>query len=221
MTFYGIQVRPYYRRRARPFVTLVTTLALIAAATWSVVFTTASGASGVPECPAPPSGELPGEVLSPDALDEVSPAPPAATRVRVLNAGGQRGQANLVAAQLGDLGFAEAGEPANDALFPEGDMECAGQLRFGTAGEAGAATLALVLPGMELVRDGRSDDSVDVVLGTGFTNVRPQRVVRDLLDQLSGGGTDGSENAAPEAGGAAPAPVVDPELLAQARERRC
>ncbi len=37
--------------------------------------------------------------------------------LRVFNAGGQRGQANLVAAQLGDLGFTVAGT-GNDPLFP-------------------------------------------------------------------------------------------------------
>lgn len=222
MTFHGIQVRPYYRRRARPFLTLVTTLAVLAAATWTVVFTATSGALGVPPCPTPPSGDPPGEVLSPDTLDDVTPAAPATVRVRVLNAGGQRGQANLVAAQLGDLGFSEAGEPANDSYFPDGDMECAGQLRFGDAGQAAAATLSLVLPCTELIRDGRTDDSVDVVIGTGFTNVRPKRAVRDVLDQLSSSsGTDGSENAGNVSEATSATPIVDPELLAQAREREC
>jgi hypothetical protein len=163
-------------------------------------------------------------VLELSALDAVAPVPPSAARVRVLNAGGQRGQANLVAAQLGDLGFPEAAPPENDPLYPNGDMECVGQLRFGPAGAGAARTLSLVLPCTELVRDDRTDDAVDIAVGTGFRDVNPPRAVRNALDQVgTGGGTDGSANADPAAPAASDTatPAVDPTVLESARNAAC
>jgi hypothetical protein len=218
-------VRLYQRRRRGPVVAVVAVLAALSVLTWVVVLSNAAGESGVAACPPPVGLPAPGEVLGADALDDVAPAPPSAVRVLVRNGGGQRGQANLVAAQLGDLGFVEAAPPDNDPFYPEGDMECAGQLRFGEAGRAGAATLALVLPCTELVRDNRPDDTVEVAIGTGFGDVNPGRPARDLLDQLAapGTGTDGSGNTAhadPNAP-AGPQPSVDPEVLKAARDVDC
>jgi hypothetical protein len=166
---------------------VVSLLAVAAVVTWTVVLVDANGPSAATACPAPATGSLPGEVVDLKALDPVAPVPPSAARVRVLNAGGQRGQANLVAAQLSDLGFPEAAPPDNDPLYPNGDMECVGQLRFGPAGQGAARTLALVLPCTELVRDDRTDDAVDVAVGTGFRDVNPPRAVRNALDQIGAG----------------------------------
>jgi hypothetical protein len=217
------RIRPYQRRRQGPMLAMVAVLAAAAIATWTTVLVNASGPAGAASCPtATPS---PGEVLASDALDGVTPIPPAAARVRVLNASGQRGQANLVAAQLGDLGFGEAAAPDNDPFYPDKSMECFGQLRFGPAGEAAASTVALVLPCAELVRDARADDTVDVAVGSAFGDLNPPREARDTLDQLAepGGGTDGSANADPNAAdAAAPAPpLVDPALLEEARTAGC
>ncbi|WP_219417218.1 envelope integrity protein Cei [Pseudonocardia nigra] len=221
------RVRPYQRRRRDPVMAVVAVLAVVAVATWTVVLLNATGPAGTMSCPAPVGGPPPpGEVLALDALDTVPPVPPDAVRVRVFNAGGQRGQANLVAAQLGDLGFAEAAPPANDPFYPEENLECVGQLRFGPAGERAASTLALVLPCAELVRDAREDDTVDVSVGTAFGDFNPMRAALDALDQLSapGGGSDGSANADPEAADA-PAPqqqpTVDPAVLEEARTGVC
>lgn len=212
--------RPYQRRRRAPLLILVSVLAVVAVATWTTVFMNA-GPTGASSCPT--VDPAPGEVLDAGALDEVPPAPPAAVRVRVLNAGGQRGQANLVAAQLGDLGFGEAAPPDNDPFYPREDMECYGQLRFGAAGQGAASTLALVLPCAELVRDMRADDSVDVAVGTAFGDLNPSRTQRDVLEELAepGSGTDGAANADPNAADAPtaqPPPVVDPDLLDEARD---
>jgi hypothetical protein len=216
------RTRPYQRRRRGPLLVVVAVLAVVAIATWTTVLISASGPSGASACPT--SATPVGEVLEDGALDGVAPAPPAAVSARVLNAGGQRGQASLVAAQLGDLGFPTTTEVGNDPLFPEGDMECYGQLRFGPAGEAAASTLALMLPCTELVRDGRPDATVDVAVGTGFGDFNPSTAARDALEQLADpdGGSDGSANADPNAAGAAPAPpTVDPALLEEARESAC
>ena len=216
------RTRPYQRRRRGPVLVVVAVLAAAAIATWTVVLVNAAGPSGAATCPV--AATPVGEVLPSDALDAVAPVPPGAAPVRVLNAGGQRGQASLVAAQLEDLGFSAAAEPATDPMFPEGDMECYGQLRFGPAGEAAASTLTLVLPCAELVRDGRQDDTVDLSVGTAFGDFNPGRAARDALDQLAepGGGSDGSANADPNAADAAPAgPAVDPELVEEARSASC
>lgn len=215
------RTRPYQRRRQGPVLVVVSVLAVVAIATWSVVFVSAGGAASASSCPVPDPAA--GEVLSSDALEEVPPALPSTVQVQVLNAGGQRGQASLVAAQLGDLGFSVKGTD-NDPLFPNEDMKCYGQLRFGPAGEAAAGTLTLVMPCAELVRDGRPDAGVDLSVGTGFGDFNPGRAARDAIDQLTdpGGGTDGAANADPNAAAAAPAPTtVDPELVEEARSASC
>jgi hypothetical protein len=215
------RTRPYQRRRRGPVLVVVSVLAVLAIATWSVVLVNAGGASSATSCPVP--NPPAGEVLSTGALDQVAPAPPAAVEVQVFNAGGQRGQASLVAAQLGDLGFSVKGT-GNDPLFPNENMECYGQLRFGAAGEAAASTLTLVMPCAELVRDGRPDPGVDISVGTGFGDFNPTRAARDALDQLTepGGGSDGAANADPNAADAAPTqPTVNPELVEEARDANC
>lgn len=210
--------RPYERRRHRPLVVLVAALTALIVVTWTVVLATAGGATPV-SCPTPPTGAAPGEVLDVDALDKIPPAPADTVRVRVLNAGGQRGQANLVAAELGDLGFAEAAPPDNDPLHPDGEMECLGQLRFGPGGEAAAATLALVLPCTEPVRDTRGDAGVDVVVGTEFRDVDPTRGARDVLDELA---NPDAGTATADGPAVAPAPQpVSPDVLAEARGSAC
>jgi hypothetical protein len=220
------RVRPYERRRRGPVIVLAAALAVAAAVTWTVVLATAGGSAPV-TCPAAAADG--GEALDADALDAVALAPVDTIAVRVLNAGTQRGQANLVAAQLGDLGFREAAGPGNDPLHPEGDMECIGQLRFGPGGESAAATLALVLPCTEPVRDGRGDATVDVVVGTEFRDVDPPAAVREVLDELAnptGSGTQtdaeaGAEDPATDPSAAPPRVVAPPEALAIARGDSC
>lgn len=209
--------RPYERRRRGPVIALVAVLATIAVITWTSVLVNAAGPSRGRECPPPASGSVPGQALAPDTLDATTPLPASAVKIRVLNAGGQRGQANLVAAQLGDLGFGEAAAPTNDPYYPDGDMDCTGQIRFGPAGESGASTVALVLPCAQLIRDDRTDDAIDVAVGTEFGDVKPGTAVRDALDQLAGE-SSGSGGSTDTTNAPAQAHSVDPEVLAQARE---
>ncbi|MBN9100171.1 MULTISPECIES: envelope integrity protein Cei [unclassified Pseudonocardia] len=209
--------RPYQRRRRGPILTLVVVLAVAAVATWTTVLVTASSSSGGVACPTPTAGPPPGTVLPPDALDAVAPVPPSTVKVRVLNAGGQRGQANLVAAQFGDLGFAQGAAPENDPLFPDGNMTCKGQIRFGPAGEGAASTVALAVPCVELVRDARTDAGVDVAVGTAFGDVNPAKAARAVLDRLAAPATgDGGASNAPPA-----APTVDQATLKTARDVSC
>lgn len=200
--------RPYERRRTRPIVATAAVLAVAVVATWTVVLNTAAEGPSSTSCPAPPGGALPGSEITRTDLAAVTPSAPSETPFQVLNAGGQRGQANLVSAQLKDLEFDEANAPGNDPAFPEGELGCIGQLRFGPDGEAAAATLTLALPCVELIRDDRRGPVVDVVIGTAFTDVAPGRAGRDALDQLASPGSEGSAQA-------------DPGLVTQAREDAC
>ncbi len=217
--------RPYQRRRRGPVLAMVAVLLVAVAVTWTTVLIKGGSADGTVACPLPAAGPAPGEVLRAAVLANVPPIPPSTVKVRVFNAGGQRGQANLVAAQLGDLGFAQAAPPTNDTFFPDGDMVCKGQLRFGQAGLAAASSVALVVPCAELVRDARGDNTVDVVVGTACGDINPGRAVLDALDELgaSGCGKTGSVNADPAAGNVPPpaTPVVDPATLAEARQATC
>ncbi len=88
-------------------------------------------------------------------MAEVMPARLADTRVQVLNASGQGGQAAEVSGALRDLGFAQP-TAANDPVYANGRLECQGQIRFGEAGRRrggrGAAGRALhrTVPGRPL-----------------------------------------------------------------------
>lgn len=213
-----VRNRSYQRRRRGPIVAVITVLAVITGVTWISVLAGASGAGGSVTCPPTAAGPPPGESLSGDALNAVAPAPPRDIKLRVLNAGGQRGQANLVAAQFIDLGFGEAAQPDNDPFFPDGDMKCVGQIRFGPAGEGAASTVALLVPCAELVRDTRGDDTVDVSVGSAFGDLSPPRDVKDVLEQLGAppaGSTD------PDTDGGAPPAPVDPAELDAARQGSC
>jgi hypothetical protein len=208
------RLRPYRRRRTRPVIATVSVLAVIAVVTWTVVLVSSATSAGLAACNSPADGRSVGNVLDPDALADVAPVAAGTVRATVLNAGGQRGQANLVAAQLGDLGVTEATPPNNDPFFPAGDLECHGQLRFGQAGQGAAVTLSLIMPCTELVRDQRADDSVDVAVGTGFTDVNPGRATKNVLDQLANPGGESAD-------GRPAGPAVDPDDLATAREASC
>jgi hypothetical protein len=206
-----VRQRPYQRRRRGPILTVVVVLAVAAVTTWTTVLVTAGTGSGVVACPAPTAGPPPGTVLAPDALDAVTPVPASTVKVRVLNAGGQRGQANLVAAQFGDLGFGQGAAPENDPLFPDGDMTCKGQIRFGPAGEGAASTASLAVPCLELVRDARAGAGVDVAVGTAFGDVNPAKAARAILDQL----------ATPATGGDGGPAAVDQAAVTAARQAAC
>jgi hypothetical protein len=202
--------RAYQRRNPRPMITVCGLLLAVVMITWSVVFShTTDGPSGS-VCPAPSSGSA-GSVQAADALDQAAPAPPSNVRIRVLNGSSQRGQANLVASQLGELGFTEAADPTNDPHYPAGDLKCRGELRYGPGGESAARTVRLVLPCVALLRDNRADDTVDVSVGTLFGEVNPSKAARTALQQLGGQTSLGDSGT----------PSVDPDLLKQASEVPC
>src|SRR6478672_12863758 len=124
-----------------------------------------------------------GEQLSRASMTEVGPANLADTKIRVLNASGQGGQAAEVAGQLRDLGFAEP-TAENDPLYANNRLSCQGQLRFGPNGRAAAAAVWLVAPCTELYQDQRSDATVDLAIGTEFTELTHSDDIDAVLASL-------------------------------------
>lgn len=237
----------YRKRRPLPALVLIVILGVIAGLVWVNVLNRpdlsadgcgppASPSAAPVQPPAPAPGELPapqpvpvepappvpGRALPDDALDAVAPAPPQLVRVQVFNGGDERGAAGIAAGSIYELGFIEAGPPNNDPLYPAGDLTCHGQIRFGTAGEAAARTLSLVLPCAELVRDVRPDDIVDFSVGTEFASVRPTDATRSVLAALDQLGAPPAAEPATGGQAAEPAqPTLDEESLRAARAVEC
>ena len=225
-----VRVERYRTRRSLHALALVVVLSAAVVLVWtSVLHQTDNGCqSAVVDS----SQRLPA-----NGLDDVMPAPPQLTRVQVLNANGVRGEATLVDGTLANLGFAPTTKPANDPLFPGFDLHCYGEIRFGAAGQAAARTLSLAVPCAELVRDARPDAGVDLALGTKFLAVRPNNAARRaLLDLAWQAGPSRPAPAGPPRGGLAAAPdlpagfvampppavpVVNPDLIRQARQVKC
>ena len=84
-------------------------------------------------------------------------------------------------------------------------LTCQGQIRFGDDGKAAAAALWLVAPCTELFSDGRSDDSVDLAVGTDFTTLTHSD---DIDAVLAGLRPDATEPA-------------DPALIAKIHSASC
>ncbi len=197
---------------------MVGIVALICVGVWFKALTTTENDQGAMACnsPSPAAANSTvkptslGERVSPSRLRDVEPAALAASKVRVFNANGQRGQAAHVASQLGDLGFASAPDvqAANDTVYVNGDLECAGQIRFGVSGRPAAAAVQLVAPCAELIEDQRTDDTVDLALGSLFRDLRPSTDAEEVLRSL--------KNPAPGSG-----PAIDPKLLDAARHAKC
>ncbi|WP_306363630.1 envelope integrity protein Cei [Nocardia sp. CC227C] len=209
--------RPFIRRRWEPWAALVGALAVICLLVWWGALTRDARDSGAMTCNSPspaqstdaPAATELGQRVSPSRLRDVEPAALAQTKVRVLNANGQRGQATHVASQLSDLGFAPAAEAfGNDTVYVNGDLECSGQIRYGVNGRSAAASVQLVAPCAELIEDQRTDESVDLVLGSLFRDVRPSTDAEEVLRSL--------KNPAPGS-----EPAIDPVLLDAARTAKC
>jgi hypothetical protein len=217
-------VTGYRRRRPLPAISLLVVLGLVAAIVWIRTLDTADQRTDAACAPSTAvlGDQQParGDVMAINALEDVDPLPPDAVKVRVLNGNGQRGQAGLVAGVLSiDLGFAKAGEPANDPMYPDFDMDCHAQIRFGPNGLAAGRTLSLVVPCAELVRDARPDDTVDLALGRQFDSLRPTQEVKDVLRQLT---ELAAQPAKPSGGQQGGQTTVDPALLAAVRaSARC
>ncbi len=181
--------RPFRRRRFLPGLLMFTAMAAAALLVWVVALSRPPEVQEAAVCNPPPpseSGEpLPdlGDQVSRDTMLDVTPAKLSDTTIRVLNASGQGGQAAEVAGTLRDIGFDEP-EAANDAIYSTTRLQCQGQIRFGPSGRAAAAALWLVAPCAELFQDQRTDDTVDLALGTDFTEITHSDDIDAVLASL-------------------------------------
>ncbi|GDY32918.1 hypothetical protein GTS_45510 [Gandjariella thermophila] len=211
----------YRRRRPYPALIVLLVLGVTTIVVWSKVVHGVADVDTATRCNPPhTSGPGLGQVLPHDALDRTTPMPAAQARVRVLNASSQRGQATRLAESLQEFGFPQAADPDNDPLYPDGDLSCRGQLRFGANGAGAARTLSLLAPCFELVRDNRQDATVDMVVGKKFDQLLPNDSARKALDQLAAWhAQQPDQHGGQQAQGGQPA--IDPALLAAARDAEC
>ena len=176
-------------RLRAPYVLFVVAIVALGGVVWAIALRGDDAATQAVACPIPAAAVEAGLESQPvGALDQVDPAVLDSTRVRVLNANGQSGQAGAVAAELAEMGFQPAGADAtgNDPVYGQA-LECHGQIRYGESGEAGARSLSLAAPCMQLVSDGRGDDTVDLVLGTTFARLSDSVESVGALDELKVG----------------------------------
>jgi hypothetical protein len=190
--------RPFRRRNARPAILLLVVLLVATAVAWTVALTRPTEVHEAVVCNPPPEQTDPGAPrlgtpVSRSTMVNVAPAKLADAKIRVLNASGRGGQAADIAGTLKDLGFAQP-TAANDPIYAHARLNCQGQIRFGDAGQAGAAAVWLVAPCAELFRDDRTDDSVDLALGTEFTALAHSDDIDAVLAGLRPGNTEPADS---------------------------
>ena len=203
--------RPFRRRNFLPGILLLVALAVVTMVVWVIALSRPADVHEAAICNPPPAPADPGapgpqlgEQVSRADMTSVAPAKLADAKVKVLNASGQGGQAAEVAGELRDLGFAEP-TAANDPVYANTRMECQGQIRFGPSGRAAAAAVWLVAPCTELFQDQRTDATVDLAIGTQFTQLSHSDDIDAVLASLR-----------PEATQAA-----DPTLLSKIHTATC
>jgi hypothetical protein len=180
--------RPFRRRNYLPGILLFAALAVVTLLVWVMALSRPPDVHEATICNSPPPAADPnapklGEQVTRADMTDVVPAKLADAKIRVLNASGQGGQAAEVAGELRDLGFAEPAA-ANDAVYANTRLECQGQIRFGPSGRAAAAAVWLVAPCTELFQDQRGDDTVDLAIGTEFTELTHSDDIDAVLASL-------------------------------------
>jgi hypothetical protein len=180
--------RPFRRRNYLPGAIVIAALAVVALVAWLIAFNQPVEVEQAAACNPPPAATDPnqpklGTPVPAATMTEVVPTKLADTKIRVLNASGQGGQAAEVSGALRDLGFAQPAA-ANDDVYAGARLQCQGQLRFGPGGRAAAAAVWLVAPCTELYQDQRTDDSVDLAIGTDFTELTHNDDIDAMLASL-------------------------------------
>ncbi|MGH3624268.1 MAG: envelope integrity protein Cei [Sciscionella sp.] len=216
----------YRRRRPLPAVAIIVVLLISSTVVWITLLGGSNGDVAM-QCNSPSSSNgsasaaRSGRPLARDALDGVPPVPANQVQVTVLNGAGQRGAASLVTVTLQQLGFTQVAQPSNDPLYPDQNLQCRGQIRFGRGGAAAARTLSIIEPCVQLVRDGRQDASVDLAIGSKFEDLEPSAASRQLLHELNQLGTAQP----PERGGQQAEQGrdvnLDQDLVREARDVQC
>lgn len=190
--------RPFRRRKFLPGILLFVALTVVTMSVWVIALSRPPEVKEAAVCnPPPPANPSDpprlGEQVSRAEMIEVTPAKLVDTKITVLNASGQGGQAAEVAGALRDLGFAEPAA-ANDTVYVNTRLNCQGQIRFGPSGRAAAAAVWLVAPCTELFADQRSDDTVELAIGTEFTELTVSEDIDAVLTSLRPDATQPAES---------------------------
>jgi LytR cell envelope-related transcriptional attenuator len=158
-------------RRPLPALAFLLALSLLTALVWWRVLHRSDSAKAVStpsSCSASPTPSL-----------TVVPAPGAVT-VNVLNSTTKTGLAAQVTALLVTAGF-KTGTPSNDETA-RAPVTGIAEIRYGPSGAGAARLLLFYVPGAVLVKDTRTDSSVDLALGAKYTAVvAPSEVAKALI----------------------------------------
>ncbi|MFD6198151.1 envelope integrity protein Cei [Mycobacteriaceae bacterium NPDC060252] len=190
--------RPFRRRNYLPALCVGIALLVVTVFVWASALTREAPVKEATACNPPAQQTEPGagsigKPVSRSALSGTTPATLNDVKARVLNANGQAGQAGDVSTALRDLGFPSP-TADNDPFYPSGSrLNCVGQIRFGESGYANALTLSLVAPCVEFIEDTRSDNSVDLALGSEFTELASGNAVTSALNSLKSGNQANSD----------------------------
>lgn len=191
--------RPFRRRNILPAIIAGAVLAVVTMVVWVFAFNQTPDVVQAAACNPPPAAAdatqtALGQQVTSATMTDVTPAKLADTKIRVLNASGQGGQAAEVAGALRDLGYAPP-TAGNDTVYENTRLQCQGQIRFGPSGRAAAAALWLVAPCTELYQDQRGDDTVDLAIGTDFTEIGHNDDVDAVLASLKPDATQPADSA--------------------------
>lgn len=155
------------RRRPLPALAFLLALSILTGIVWWRVLHRAEPADSA-QGPAPSSQST---RCSPGSKGIRLPAPSAVT-VTVLNGAGRDLLATKVTAQLKSRGFAVGKPDTTSALAG------VAEIRYGTAGRAGATLLSYYLPGAKLAAASRRDAKLELVLGSGFKSLAADATVK-------------------------------------------
>ncbi|MET4164249.1 MULTISPECIES: envelope integrity protein Cei [Gordonia] len=192
------QGRPYRRRRYAPAIITVVVLMVVGVVVWAIALGGGDTESVPTACnqPTPPTSVEAGApapaapptltVVGRDEMLGVAPAPLSTFGVRVLNASDERGAARTVSDDLTAQGFTPVPDNpyADDPVYPNRDLDCVAQIRFGPAGRAAAAATWLAFPCAQLVDDGRRGTAVDVALGIHHSGGEMSQDAQAALEAL-------------------------------------
>ena len=165
---------PRKRHPVTTTIIVVLMMAVLFGATYGVVHLIRGGGGGTPGAAATTPTPCVTTTVKPGV---VLPKPGTVT-VNVYNATNRAGLAKRTSAVLATRGF-PIGHVANDPLGKS--VKGVAEVRYGPSGEQGAKLLLYYVPGAVLVADQRTDASVDLVLGTKFVAVAPQKTVDAAL----------------------------------------
>jgi hypothetical protein len=164
-------------RKRHPVTTAIVVLLMCA-----VLFGATYGAVRLLRGPSTDGASSPSGSPSPCVTTTVVPGvvlpKPGQVTSNVFNATTRAGLAKRTSAELQSRGFV-IGRVANDPLSKK--VTGVAEIRYGASGLANAQLMRYYVIGAVLVKDGRKDASIDVVLGDKFKVVTPQKAVDAAL----------------------------------------